>query len=93
MTVIVINPPAFPHAYGRPQPPVALPERGALYSTGMIGNYSAVPYPPSRPFGSRLEPAHGEEARRQQDGRENGRTVIQLEDQRRRIRSLDAWKR
>lgn len=93
VTVIIINPLAFPYAYGRPQPPVALPERGALYSTGMIGNYSAVPYPPSRPFGSRPEPAQGEEAGRQHDGRENARAVIRLEDQRRRVRSLDAWER
>lgn len=27
------------------QPPVALPERGSLFSTGQIGNFSAVPLP------------------------------------------------
>ena len=93
VNVIIINAPAFPYAYGRPQPPVALPARGSLYSTGMIGNYSAVPYPPSRPFGSRQQPTEDDNTPRQEDRREHGRTVIRLEDQRRRVRSPDAWKR
>lgn len=77
--------------------PVATPEKGSLFSTGLVGNHSAVPLPedfryedtaPWRRFDEvpvRDAPAQ----RRIRSPAQNERQVIRLEDNVRRVRPLD----
>lgn len=86
------------HRYrSRATRPVAIPEKGSLYSTGMVGNYSAVPLPEDFRYEDtapwrRLDEVPVREASSQRRTRpleQNERQVNRLQDNVRRVRPLD----
>lgn len=90
VNVIIINQPPF-YGYGyRQQAPVSLPKRGSLFSTGQVGNYSAVPAPP--PVGqdrTGLTGSRNLQGQPQSDNRRYDRVRSSLGTERRVIRLDD----